>query len=194
MSDDGAGNASLGARGRHTRTPRQVLPEIRIARMAHPAPAALAALLALSVGVPTAATAQDTPAPAPPTPAVDLPPRPKVGFFNRERENWTLLQHTEDRKSLDGLKYIPLNDDGDIALSFGASSRARYEVFENFAFRPENDDDYVLTHLRVHADLRIGDNIRFFAEGQTAWITERDLPGQVRAIDEDQIDLTAVAC
>jgi hypothetical protein len=43
--------------------------------------------------------------------------------------------------------------------------------------------------MLLHADLRLGKKVRFFAEGKTAFATDRTLPGGRRPLDVDEGDL-----
>ena len=85
------------------------------------------------------------------------------------------------------LKDIPLADG--VALTLGGQLRVRFENWDNFAFAPANDDDFLLGRLRLHADLTLGDHLRIFVEGRSADTTSRDLPGGRRPIDRDTLDL-----
>lgn len=87
------------------------------------------------------------------------------------------------------LKGIALSDRGDARLSIGGQARARYEAWNNFGFTDANDDRFLLTRLLLNAELQWGENLRFFAEGKTAWSTDRDLPGGRRSLDVDSLDL-----
>lgn len=85
------------------------------------------------------------------------------------------------------LKDIPLAEG--VSLTLGGQVRVRYENWDNFAFAPANDDDFLLGRLRLHADLTLGDHLRVFVEGRSADTTSRDLPGGRRPIDRDTLDL-----
>lgn len=92
-----------------------------------------------------------------------------------------------------GLIYMKLgwNDASD--LSVGGQVRLRGEWWENFNFREDNDDEFLLTRIRLHGDLRACPNFRLFVEGRSAIATDRDLPtpdgSGKRPGDEDVIDL-----
>ena len=47
----------------------------------------------------------------------------------------------------DAIKYIELNSDGDVWISFGGHARTRYELFNNFGFSDANDDSFLLTRV-----------------------------------------------
>jgi hypothetical protein len=93
------------------------------------------------------------------------------------------------RDFFDPIKYIKLNDKGDIYLSLGGQVRYRYEHFNDFNFGagPQDDDGYHLIRMLAHADLHVGDNLRFFVQGKSSLIEDRD--GGPRAVDADEIDI-----
>lgn len=79
--------------------------------------------------------------------------------------------------------------DSEGRLQWGGSLRGRLESWRNFAFSPEQDDEFVLGRLLVFADARVSDKVRFFVEGKSALSTDRDLPGGTRPLDVDTLDL-----
>ena len=89
----------------------------------------------------------------------------------------------------DPIKYIKLNNKGDIYLSLGGQVRYRYEFFNDFNFGagPQDDDGYHLIRMLAHADLHVGDNLRFFVQGKSSLIEDRD--GGPRSVDADEIDI-----
>ena len=78
-------------------------------------------------------------------------------------------------------------------LGVGGQVRVRGEWWENFNFKPANDDEFLLTRLRLHGDLRVAPGLRFYVEGRGAYANDRDLPtpdhSGKRPIDEDVADL-----
>ncbi len=110
----------------------------------------------------------------------------------RFREDWSVLrepERLEDDDFFDPIKYIPLSDDGEVWLSFGGQGRLRLESWEDFNFSGANDDAFLLSRLRYHADLHVGPNLRVFVEGKNAYSTDRDLPGGKRTLEVDELDL-----
>jgi hypothetical protein len=117
------------------------------------------------------------------------------------REKYSNLRYLEDWSSYacqdissscdwtDQIKYVPLGCDGCKWISFGGQLRFRGEYWENFGFADANDDAFLLTRLRLHADAHFGDNVRVFVEGKSALCTDRDLPGGRRTLDVDTLDL-----
>jgi len=143
------------------------------------------AALALTAAAPLA-SAQGQEAPA--------SERPGFNLSNRHAEDWSSFDpQAEDTgrfyDTLDDFKQIDLADDGNVWLSVGGSARLRYEHFENFGFGPANDDGFLLTRVRLHGDLHIGENFRVFVEGKSAFSTDRNLPGMQRTLDNDELAL-----
>ncbi len=116
--------------------------------------------------------------------------RPKIGW-TRYNEDWSVLRNESNIVGLERIKYVPLNEEGDVYLSFGGQVRQRVEVWNNFAFGSGNDDVFLLSRYQAHADLHVTKHFRFFVEGIYAHIPDsRDLPGGTRAaLDANEGDL-----
>jgi hypothetical protein len=143
---------------------------------------AAVAAFALTLAVPTLCSAQAA-----------TPERPKYNALRFE-EDWSFLRDYSGPKDVfDAIKYVPLNEDGSIWVGFGGQVRQRVEVWQryNFAQTPgaKSNDAYLLSRLRFYTDLHLTKYLRLFAEGKSSLSTDRDLPGGVRPIEEDQIDL-----
>lgn len=117
--------------------------------------------------------------------------RPKYSFL-RQNENWSGLADFDRSKTgdrFDPIKYVPLNDDGSIWASFGGSIQLRGEWFSDFNFgapaTADDEDVYLLSRLRLHGDLHVGDHLRVYTEFKTANSTGRDLIGGNRGLDVD---------
>lgn len=110
----------------------------------------------------------------------------------RYEEDWSVLRGVDDNSaSRKPLKFIPLNEEEKVFLSIGGQARGRLETWSNFGFGgPDSrEDTFGLLRLRFHGDLVAGRHFRFFAEGKSALSTGRDLPGGLRIVDVDSIDL-----
>ena len=110
----------------------------------------------------------------------------------RYQEDWSVLRGVDDSSPLKKpLKFIPLNNEETVFLSIGGQSRGRLETWSNFGFggAGSRDDTFGLLRLRFHGDLVAGRHFRFFAEGKSALATGRELPGGLRTLDVDSIDL-----
>ncbi|MFI5217447.1 MAG: alginate export family protein [Candidatus Limnocylindria bacterium] len=123
------------------------------------------------------------------------PSRPRYADL-RYQENWSVLAGQAGAPGgdfFDPVKYIPLDDSGAYWLSFGAQLRERVELWENFGFGAPpgqgHDDAFLLSRLYFHSDLHLTPWVRVFAQGKSAFVTDRDLPGGNRKSDVDQLDL-----
>lgn len=115
-------------------------------------------------------------------------PRPKYSHL-RFTEDWSVLQNQPASDYLDPIKYIPLNDSGDIYMSLGGSLRLRGESWSNLAFNEANDGMFGLGQIMLHGDLHLWDYARLYVEGKSALSTDRTLPGGNRTIDVDTLAL-----
>ncbi|MGQ0589992.1 MAG: alginate export family protein [Sphingosinicella sp.] len=132
------------------------------------------------IGIATAAfaatAAAQTPAPPP-----FRPDRTAEDYFHlrdpSRRGDWS-----------DAYKFILLDDDGDSFLSLGGELRERVELFDasRFGLAGGREDRYLLQRLLLHADLRLGDHVRVFAQlGAHEAFGKR----QLGAPDEDHLDV-----
>jgi len=67
---------------------------------------------------------------------------------------------------LDPIKFVPLNDGGEVYVSFGGDVRETYERFHNpnFGLQPQDPDGYLLQRYFVHADAHTNSHTRIFVE------------------------------
>jgi len=117
---------------------------------------------------------------------LDTPARPKI-LFNRWQEDWSVLADPAvPREPLDSLKYIDLS--GNSFLSLGANLRERFEANDAVGFGTlgAKPQDYVISRLETHADLRLGDHLQAFVQVESAFA-----PGKSRVtpVDQDRLDL-----
>ncbi len=123
-------------------------------------------------------------------PAAPTPPHVPIKFSNlRFDEDWSALGEpgaTTDHP-FPGMKWMELSDDW--AVSFGGQIRVRTMHERNKSFNGPGPEvnDFVLTRVRVHADLRHKDGWRVFAEGLDARIYGEDRPPI--GIDRNPFDL-----
>lgn len=110
---------------------------------------------------------------------------------DRTAEDYSYLADPKKRGDWsDPYKYVPLNKDGSIYLSFGGELRERFERFDEprFGFDAAPDDGFLLQRALVHADLHAGDHIRLFAQ-----LGDHRAFGKKRALlnspDEDHVDV-----
>jgi Alginate export len=103
--------------------------------------------------------------------------------WQRFNEDWSVLRGKDLSTTddfWDRVKFIPLSPDGSVYLSLGGQARERAEYFNKFLFgdsTPKASDAYLLTRLRLSADLHVTDYFRAFVEGRSAFATDRDLTG-----------------
>jgi len=108
----------------------------------------------------------------------------------RYDEDYSYLQNPAARTNiLSSVKYIPLNQQGDMYLTLGGQMRDRYEFFNNYEFGTGAQSPYGYNLLRVmlDADLHLGPYVRIFTEGISA--SEQGRTGGPRASDVNVADL-----
>ncbi len=98
------------------------------------------------------------------------------------------VEQANQRDWLDRLKFVPLGD-SQARASFGGEIRQRYEFTHNPAFGadPQDSAGVWLQRYAVHADLRIGEDLRLFAQLVSALATGR--AGGPGAVDENELEL-----
>jgi len=109
----------------------------------------------------------------------------------RFEEDWTGFDPDGGDDYWDGIKHMKLNDDGSSWLGMGGEFRIRGEGWKSFGFSPATtaDDSFGLSRIQLYTDWHLGDNLRVFVEGESALATDRDLPGGIRGLDADVLDL-----
>ena len=112
--------------------------------------------------------------------------RPTI-LFNRWQENWSVLADPAiPKEPLDALKYIGL--DGNDYLSLGANLRERFEANDGVSFgvRGAKPQDYAISRLEAHADLRLGGQLQAFAQLESAFAPDKSI---LTPVDQDRLDL-----
>ncbi len=125
------------------------------------------------------------------------PARPEyqIGSAGRFNEDWSVLRGVDLGATddvWDRLKFIPLTRDASVWLTLGGQLRERGEYFRHFLFgdsRPEDTDAYLLSRVRLIADLHVTPYFRMFAEGKSAFALDRDLVGGRTTAFVDEFDL-----
>lgn len=152
----------------------------------------LALAISSSAGAQTLAAADAAPgagtAPASDAVVACTVQRPAINF-NRWSENWsTLANPCVPHQPLDGLKYIPLSDDGVSYLSLGAGLRERYEHIDapQFGAGTAPADGYVIQRTNLHADLHLGSYVQIFGQLVDARTFEKKT---IAPPDRDKLDL-----
>jgi len=124
------------------------------------------------------------------TQAADAPPQRPTMMFNRWEEDWSVLADPNvPREPFDGLKYIPLSpDDPKTYLSLGLTVRERFESNDAIDFGVGHiaNNDYLISRLEAHADLRIGSSVQMFVQLQSDFA-----PGKVilTPVDQERLGL-----
>ena len=147
-----------------------------------------AVLAALSATAAPALGQLAAPAPADPRPGTGGGPPPAYTPVRWNEDYGYLKDPAKRTDPFDSLKYIPLNDAGDVYLSLGGQARYRYELFNNvnFGAGPEDDDGFHLTRLLAYADLHLGPNVRGFVQVISAMEDGRN--PEPRPQDADEFD------
>jgi hypothetical protein len=107
----------------------------------------------------------------------------------RYEENYTYLRDPAKRQGLfDFLKYVPIGNNENNYISFGADVRERFEWFHNpgFGQEPQDHHGYLMQRYMAHVDLHLG-RLRFF--GQLKSNLENGRNGGPRPPDEDRLDV-----
>ena len=139
-------------------------------------------LMAILVALSTFARAEDD--------AADkTPARPSI-MFNRWQEDWSVLADPRvPRGPFDSLKYIPLSPgDPKTYLSFGAGLRERFEANDAPAFGigHNRNNDYLISRMEFHADLRIASQIQIFVQLQSDFAPGKTI---ITPVDQNRFDL-----
>jgi alginate export protein len=118
--------------------------------------------------------------PAPPPPFLSL----------RYDENYQFMRDPACHVDFwDPIKYIRLNEAGDYYLTLGGEVRERYQYYRNnlWGQGPQDPSGYLLQRYMLHADLELGEHVRFF--GQVLSALENGQQGGPPPNDEDKLSL-----
>jgi hypothetical protein len=117
------------------------------------------------------------------------PTRPAI-LSNRWEEDWSVLADPRvPREPFDSLKYIPLSPDNPKTyLSFGADIRERFEANDaaNFGVSPNRNNDYLISRMDAHADLRVADQVQVFIQFESDFAPWKTM---LTPVDQDVLDL-----
>jgi hypothetical protein len=111
-------------------------------------------------------------------------------YLERWEEDYSYLKDPANRTDFfDPIKYIPLNDKGDIYLSFGGQARYRFDYFNNPAFGPgvNDEDGFHLQRYLAHVDAHVGEHLRAFVQVNSSFVDGRS--GGGRYGDAQHFDL-----
>jgi Alginate export len=117
------------------------------------------------------------------------PTRPAI-LSNRWEEDWSVLADPRvPREPFDNLKYIPFDpDDPKTYLSLGADIRERFEGNDTagFGIKPNQNNDYLISRMEAHADLRIADQVQIFTQFESDYAPWKTM---LTPADQDVLDL-----
>ncbi|SEJ33115.1 Alginate export [Sphingomonas sp. OV641] len=127
----------------------------------------------------TAATAQTAASPAANEyPAAAAGDGATTNGYNLSRwaEDWRVMQDPAKRDDpLDRLKFLPLDDDGDVYLTLSGEARLRVNMTSNPNLRETSHQRQDITRLVGGADLHVGPHLRFYGEVAHGGIAGRNL-------------------
>ncbi|WP_229655104.1 alginate export family protein [Flavobacterium sp. LC2016-23] len=106
----------------------------------------------------------------------------------RYDENYEFLKDST-RNFYENLKFVPLNNQKDIYISFGGEARFEYVDFNNEDWGRLNigHNNFLLQRYDLHADIHLGKTFRVFAQLRSALQDGRS--NGPRGIDEDQLNV-----
>ncbi len=88
--------------------------------------------------------------------------------MTRAEEDYLYLKNKEnspfEKDFFDAIKYIPLEQSGNIYLSLGGQFRPRFEHYSNRFWSAEIDQDFYTQRLAFHTNLVLGKHFRLFGE------------------------------
>jgi hypothetical protein len=116
-------------------------------------------------------------------------PRPEYQLL-RDEEDWSFLRNTERKTDVfDPVKFVPFAWPRRSFLSLGGEWRHQYERFTNeeWGAEPMDRSGYLLQRYMLHADVHLGQRVRFFTQVKSGIETGRR--GGPRPPDEDRLDL-----
>ena len=105
-------------------------------------------------------------------------------------EDYSFLNNQKLRQDFfDPLKYISFSPSGDTHLSIGGETRQHYEYIEdeNWGATTADGDGWYLQRYLLHADLKVGNRVRFFSQLMST--LENGRAGGPRGVDQDILDL-----
>src|SRR6266436_9567871 len=145
----------------------------------------LTLLMPMLLAAPTFATGQEI------MPDAELPLPPPKDKVLRFDDDYSCLANPTNRPDFfDPIKYSPLrSDDEQWYLSFGGELRERFEgnYDTNYGIGGKGSDSYLLQRITLSTDVRLGERLRFFAEGISGVIAGESQPAP--PVQDDNIDL-----
>jgi hypothetical protein len=111
------------------------------------------------------------------------------GFnLSRWAEDWREMRDPAKRDDpLDRLKYLPLDDDGDVYLTLSGEARLRVNMTSNPNLREVPHQRQDITRLVAGADLHLGPHVRFYGEVAHGGIGGRNLGAPAATLRNDLV-------
>nr|WP_246357086.1 alginate export family protein [Pyxidicoccus fallax] len=116
-------------------------------------------------------------------------PSPPPFKMLRAEEDYRYLRAPDaPRAPLDGLKYLPLDEEGSVFLSLGGDLRQRVEYYRHpeWAEIPATDTAWLQRYM-LHGDVWLWDRARVFLQLKSGWTIGRY--GGPGPTDEDRLDV-----
>ncbi|WP_288417278.1 alginate export family protein [uncultured Novosphingobium sp.] len=113
-----------------------------------------------------------------------------MGGYNLSRwaEDWRVMRDPAKRDDpLDRLKYLPLDDDGDIYLTLSGEARLRVNMTSNPNLRETPHQRQDIRRLTAGADLHVGPHLRFYGEVAHGGISGRNLGAPAATLRNDLV-------
>lgn len=115
---------------------------------------------------------------------------PTANGYNLSRwvEDWRGMRDPAKRDDpLDRLKFLPLDDDGDVYLTLSGEARLRVNMTSNPGLRETPHQRQDITRLVGGADLHVGPHFRFFGEVAHAGLAGRGLGTPAATLRNDLV-------
>jgi hypothetical protein len=111
----------------------------------------------------------------------------------RYNEDFSILKNDTNPNFYKRLKYTPLSKNRDFYLTTGGEVRLQHQFFRNEEWGEEPSDTYgfLLTRTMLHADARLGKNIRLFGQLTSNFEMGRAAINK-RGIDQNPLDVHQV--
>ncbi len=108
--------------------------------------------------------------------------------LSRWAEDWRVMQNPAKRDDpLDRLKFIPLDDDGDVYLTVSGELRLRMNLTTNPNLRDAQAQRQDINRETLGADLHIGPHLRFYGEISHGGIGGRNLGVPAATLRNDMV-------
>lgn len=108
--------------------------------------------------------------------------------LSRWAEDWRVMRGPAKRDDpLDRLKFLPLDEDGDVYLTLSGEARARVNLTTNPNLREREAQRQDINRLFLGADLHVGPHLRIFGEVAHGGISGRNLGAPAATLRNDLV-------